>query len=105
MRERAMSERQAVTGAFGYSGKYIAQRLLDAGKEVITLTNSLDRPNPFGERVKAYPFHFNDTTGLTESLQGVSTLYNTYWVRFNHKSFSRTFSHDSAIANTLKLFA
>ena len=33
----------AVTGAFGYSGKYIARRLLDLGKEVITLTNSLER--------------------------------------------------------------
>jgi NADH dehydrogenase len=30
----------AVTGAFGYSGRYIAHRLLDAGHTVITLTNS-----------------------------------------------------------------
>ena len=28
----------AVTGAFGYSGRYIAQRLLEAGHSVITLT-------------------------------------------------------------------
>jgi nucleoside-diphosphate-sugar epimerase len=95
-----MQELHAVTGAFGYSGKYIAQRLLDAGKEVITLTNSLDRPNPFGERVRAYPFHFDDPAALTASLRGVSTLYNTYWVRFNYK----TFNHDMAIANTLTLF-
>jgi NADH dehydrogenase len=27
----------AVTGAFGYSGKYIAQRLLAEGRKVITL--------------------------------------------------------------------
>jgi hypothetical protein len=32
-----------VTGAFGYSGKYIATRLLAAGKTVRTLTNSLLR--------------------------------------------------------------
>lgn len=32
----------AVTGAFGYSGKYIAQRLLADGRQVITLTNSLN---------------------------------------------------------------
>jgi nucleoside-diphosphate-sugar epimerase len=43
----------AVTGAYGYSGKYIAQRLLDAGETVITLTNSLARPNPFGDRIMA----------------------------------------------------
>ena len=36
----------AVTGAYGYSGKYIAQRLLDAGETVVTLTNSLSRTNP-----------------------------------------------------------
>jgi NADH dehydrogenase len=34
-------------------------------------------------------------------LRGVTVLYNTYWVRFNHK----TFTHADAIANTLKLFA
>ena len=28
-----------VTGAFSYSGRYIAQRLLDAGHTVITLTH------------------------------------------------------------------
>ena len=44
-----------VTGAFGYSGRYITQRLLDAGVEVRTLTNSPGRENPFGGRVKADP--------------------------------------------------
>jgi uncharacterized protein YbjT (DUF2867 family) len=91
----------AVTGAFGYSGKYIAQRLLDAGQRVITLTNSLNRPNPFGERVTAHSFHFDQPTELARSLQGVAVLYNTYWVRFNHK----TFTHAQAVENTLKLFA
>ena len=33
-----------VTGAFGYSGKYIARRLLDRGVRVATLTNSPGRP-------------------------------------------------------------
>jgi uncharacterized protein YbjT (DUF2867 family) len=32
--------RMAVTGAFGYSGRYIAKRFLEAGHNVITLTNS-----------------------------------------------------------------
>ncbi len=91
----------AVTGAFGYSGKYIARRLLEAGHQVITLTNSLHRRNPFGERVRTYPFNFDDPVKLANSLSGVSVLYNTYWVRFNHK----TFTHAVAIDNTLKLFA
>ncbi len=90
----------AVTGAFGYSGKYIATRLLDRGETVITLTNSLKRANPFGDRVQAHPFHFDDSEKLTESLRGVSVLYNTYWVRFNHSMFQ----HADAVKNTLVLF-
>ncbi len=90
----------AVTGAFGYSGKYIAQSLLDRGQEVITLTNSPDRANPFAGRVKAYPFNFDDSEELARSLRGVSVLYNTYWVRFNHKLFKQA----DAIRNTERLF-
>lgn len=93
--------RIAVTGAFGYSGRYITQRLLDAGHEVITLTNSPNRPNPFGEKVKAYPFHFDEPDKLRESLRGVHTLINTYWVRFDH----RHFTHEQAVANTKIMFS
>jgi NADH dehydrogenase len=90
----------AVTGAFGYSGKYIAKRLLDHGQEVITLTNSPNRANPFAGRVRPYPFNFENPEELTRSLQGVSVLYNTYWVRFNHRSFN----HADAVRNTERLF-
>lgn len=90
----------AVTGAFGYSGKYIAHLLLAKGHRVRTLTNSLQRTNPFGNRVEAYPFNFDNLTALCESLQGVDVLYNTYWVRFNHKMFN----HQDAVQNTLTLF-
>lgn len=90
----------AVTGAFGYSGKYIAHRLLAAGESLMTLTNSTNRENPFGERVKAVPFHFEEPAKLADALAGVTVLYNTYWVRFNHPSF--TFA--DALRNTLVLF-
>ncbi len=93
-------DRHAVTGAFGYSGKYIAKRLLDRGHEVITLTNSVNRANPFDGQVKACPFDFDHPKELAKSLQGVSVLYNTYWVRFNHKMFQ----HADAVKNTLILF-
>src|SRR5271166_4328018 len=90
----------AVTGAFGYSGRYIAQRLLLAGHEVLALTNSPARKNPFGEQVRAFPFHFQEPDRLKKSLEGVDVLVNTYWVRFNH----RLFSHDQAVSNTKVLF-
>ncbi len=89
-----------VTGAFGYSGKYIAARLLKEGLTVHTLTNSTERPNPFGQLVKASPFHFNEYPLLVNSLRGARVLYNTYWVRFNYTSFK----HSEAVQNTLTLF-
>jgi len=99
--KRMKREIHAVTGAFGYSGKYIAQRLLAQGKSVITLTNSLDRHNPFGSRLRAFPFNFDSPDALTECLRGVSVLYNTYWVRFNH----RNFTHGDAVRNTKTMFS
>lgn len=93
--------RIAVTGAFGYSGRYITKRLLEAGHEVITLTNSMHRPNPFGEQVTAFPFHFDEPHKLRDSMRGVHTLVNTYWVRFDH----RLFTHGQAVANTKTLFS
>jgi uncharacterized protein YbjT (DUF2867 family) len=91
----------AVTGAFGYSGQYIAHRLLDAGCQVITLTNSSPKEDPFDGNVCAYPLQFSAVDKLRKSLTGVTVLYNTYWVRFNHKSFSFA----QAVANSRSLFA
>jgi NADH dehydrogenase len=90
----------AITGAFGYSGRYLAARLLAAGQPVITLTNSPHRAHPFGTRVRAFPLCFDRPDELARSLQGVDVLYNTYWVRFNH----RDFTHADAVRNTLSLF-
>ena len=90
----------AVTGAFGYSGKYITRRLLARGHDVLTLTGSPDRANPFGDSIRVCPFDFDKPDKLAESLAGVSVLYNTYWVRFNHK----TFTHARAVENTKVLF-
>lgn len=89
-----------VTGAFGYSGRFITRRLLDAGYRVRTLTNSPARANLFPEPVEVFPFHFDDPAALTRALEEVGTLFNTYWVRFNHPRF--TFAQ--ALANTRTLF-
>lgn len=89
----------AVTGAFGFLGRYIARRLLAAGKSVRTLTNAGGRDDEFGTRVPAYPFHTHRPAALTAALRGVSVLYNTYWVRFNH----RRFTHAAAVKKTMVL--
>ncbi len=93
-------ELHVVTGAFGYIGKHIATRLLKEGRRVCTLTNSVDRANPFGGMVEATPFNFDVPDKLVESLRGATVLYNTYWVRFNYKT---DFKHSIAVENTLKL--
>src|SRR5437773_5719652 len=96
----ATNEVNVVTGAFSYTGKYITRRLLAMGKQVRTLTGHPDNPNPFGEQVCVYPFQFDNPAALVKSLEGATTLYNTYWIRFAHGS--STF--EQAVANTKILF-
>ena len=93
-----------VTGAFGFTGKYIAQRLLDNGCNVRTLTNSTERGNSFKNKISIAPLHFDNFDELINSLQGTSVLYNTYWIRFNYDNGKLTFHHSKAAENTLKLF-
>ncbi len=89
-----------VTGAFSYTGSRIAARLLDSGREVRTLTFHPDRPHPLRRRVETLHYRFDDQVALAQSLEGVSTLYNTYWVRFDHGRASFA----NAIANSRALF-
>ena len=93
------SEINVITGAFSYSGKYITCRLLTLGKQVRTLTGHPNRPHPFGEQVQVYPLQFEQPETLARCLEGATTLYNTYWVRFAHGA--TTF--EQAIKNTLTL--
>ena len=93
--------RIAVTGAYGFSGKYIARRLLDLRHEVITLTNSPHRANPFGESIKAFPYNFSRPHLLEKSLSGFDVLINTYWVRFDKPPH---FTFAQALANAKVLF-
>lgn len=47
-----------VTGAFGYTGKCIARRLLAMGRRVRTLTGHPNRPNEFGKHLEIAPLDF-----------------------------------------------
>ncbi len=70
-----------ITGAFSYSGKYVAQKLLERGEQVRTLTGHSDRPNPLGKAVEVFPFRFDSMPELTKAFAGVEIFYNTYYVR------------------------
>lgn len=88
-----------VTGAFSYSGRAIAAALVGSGRQVRTLTGHPERAGS-GSPIDARPLDFDDPARLASSLEGTTTLYNTYWVRFAH---DRT-DHDRAVINSQTLF-
>lgn len=90
-----------VTGAAGYTGRYIARRLLEGGARVRSLTGHVDRPSPFGDAVEAFPYKFDDPDAMARSLEGADTLFNTYWIRFARGDLT----HDAAVCNSGALFA
>jgi nucleoside-diphosphate-sugar epimerase len=61
-----MPDVDVVTGAFGYTGRYITGRLLESGRNVKTLTGHPNRPSPFGDQVGVAPFDFDDRRQLVE---------------------------------------
>jgi uncharacterized protein YbjT (DUF2867 family) len=89
----------AVTGAFSYSGRSIATALINSGRQVRTLTGHPNRAKD-ATPVNIHPLDFDDQIGLVTSLEGVTTLYNTYWVRFAHGRID----HELAVENSRALF-
>lgn len=88
-----------VTGAFSYSGRAIAHRLLENGRTVRTLTGHPAHADPATE-ITVRRLDFSDMPTLVRDLEGATTLYNTYWVRFAH---GRT-NHAQAVENSRTLF-
>ena len=89
------NETHIVTGAFNYTGKYIARRLLSLGISVKTLTGHSGK-DPFDGRVSSFPFDFDNPAGLRKTLEGATTFYNTYWIRFPRGNIT----YESAVKNT-----
>lgn len=90
-----------VTGAFSYTGRAVAEELLRRGRRVRTLTRRDAPRDPLAERVERDRLQFRDRDGLVAALAGADTLYNTYWIRFEHSG--RTFAE--AVHNTTVLLA
>lgn len=98
--QAATRDAYAVTGAFGFTGQYLARRLLASGRRVINLTGTPGRRDPFDGKVGIRLFNFGDVPAMAEALKDARVLFNTYWVRFNHPRFT----HADAVRNTLVLF-
>ena len=100
MKTDSDTETDLITGAFSYSGSYIAERLLESGRGVRTMTFHPNRSHPLRDRVETFGYAFDDPAELRRSLEGVTTLFNTYWVRFD---YGRT-TFQTAIENSRTLF-
>jgi uncharacterized protein YbjT (DUF2867 family) len=79
---RTMTDLDLVTGAFGYTGSFIADRLLARGRRVRTLSRRPAGDHPLAARVEHHELRFDGEAHLIAALTGVDTLYNTYWRRF-----------------------
>ncbi len=90
-----------VTGAFSFTGRFIARHLLANGRRVRTLTNHPRRPGAEDLDVDIAPLQFIDRAALVESLRGADVFYNTYWVRFRHGGIG----FGDAVANTRTLMS
>jgi NADH dehydrogenase len=69
------------------------------GRSVRTLTGHPQRA-PADCDIDVRPLNFDEPIELARSLEGATTLYNTYWVRFAHGRQD----HASAVANSRTLF-
>lgn len=78
-----------VTGAFGNTGARIAALLLDQGRRARTLTNRGPQ-GPAASRIEAEPFRFDAPDQLAAAFAGVTTFYNTYWMRTGDASGYQT---------------
>ncbi len=86
-----------VTGAFGNTGSEIAARLLASGRGVRTLT---DHPGANAD-IDSRPHAFGDADRLRDAFTGVSTFYNTYWMRTGDQHGA----YDTVVARSEELIA
>ena len=74
-----------MTGAFSYSGRAIAHACSTTGARCVRSPAIRSRADP-AQAIDVRPLDFSDVPALVRDLDGVTTLYNTYWVRFAHGS-------------------
>lgn len=100
MDQMTTNEIHVVTGAYEYSGSYMARRLLDAGHTVRTLSPV----PPHGElagKVEPFPLAF-DEANFAKVFAGAKVLYNTYWIRYDGVGAT---TQAQAVENTKAMFA
>jgi NADH dehydrogenase len=95
-----MTQTDLVTGALGFTGSFVAGRLLQRGRTIRTLTQHPRPAHPLADQIDTRAYCFESPEVLTEHLKGIHTLYNTYWVRFDRGKTT----YEQAVRNTKILF-
>lgn len=90
----------AVTGAFSFTGRAIAGRLLNEGREVVALVRR-PAPVPVDPRIQTRLVSLDHPAEISNALGGVDTLYNTHWIRFERAGVT----YELAMARTLRLLS
>ena len=72
----------AVTGAWSFSGRHVAERLLARDWSVLTISNRSPRPkdDPYKGLVERVGYH-RDPKRLAEKLRGCRVLVSNFWTR------------------------
>ncbi|HKQ58324.1 MAG TPA: NAD(P)H-binding protein [Candidatus Eisenbacteria bacterium] len=85
-----------VTGAFSFTGRFIARELIARGWSVRTLTNSRYPGDPLALQVAAHPLGFSRREELVTCMRGADLFVNTYWIRYPHAGMT----FETAVDNT-----
>jgi len=95
----------AVTGAFSFTGRAIAEELIARGLTVRTLARRPgDAGDPLTSLVEWAPLRFSDPAALADCLRGAEVLFTTYWIRFERdaSTFARAVENIRTLASAAR---
>jgi uncharacterized protein YbjT (DUF2867 family) len=94
----------AITGAFGFTGRALAERLLADGRDLVTLSRRTGESDPLRARLRVEPFDPDRPDLLVRALEGVDTLFNTYWIRFPRgaMTYERVVAQSAALVSAAR---
>jgi len=85
----------ALTGAFSYTGRYIAKKLLAEGIKIRALTNHPKLELFPQHSLPVFPLQFQGEDSMINALKGADIFINTYWIRYPYKELT----HENAAKN------
>ena len=85
----------SLTGAFSYTGRYIAKKLASEAIPFRAITNHA-RPELFPDlNIPVSLLQFTNSELMVEAMEGSDVFINTYWIRYPYRSLT----HEKAVEN------